>query len=156
MSSVNVLLLAYSADYSLIREAQMAALKLDNVGYALAIDIGDPTSPEGNIHPRRKQEVGRRLSLSCLAMQYNQPLEYLGPQLVHYELSGTGTGVMCSLGSPPPHPSDRQPPSSTSPTLTIFTLLVQLPARRAVASPPFKQVAALLIESNLTFCTDGI
>ena len=32
----------------------MAALKLSNVGYAVAIDLGDPTSPEGSIHLRRK------------------------------------------------------------------------------------------------------
>jgi len=36
----------------------MAALKLPNVGYAVAIDLGDPKSPFGSIHPRRKQEVG--------------------------------------------------------------------------------------------------
>lgn len=65
-----VQLAAYSSDYSLIRQAQMAALKLPLVGYGTAIDIGDPTSPQGNIHPRRKQEVGRRLSLSCRAIQY--------------------------------------------------------------------------------------
>ena len=64
-----VQLAAYTSDYSLIRQAQMAALKLPLVGYGTAIDIGDPTSPEGNIHPRRKQEVGRRLSLSCRAIQ---------------------------------------------------------------------------------------
>ena len=38
-----VQLAAFSADYSKIRQAQMAALKLPRVGYALAIDIGDPT-----------------------------------------------------------------------------------------------------------------
>lgn len=76
-----VQLAGYSADYSLIREAQMAALKLPRVGYAIAVDIGDPTSPEGNIHPRRKQEVGRRLSLSVLALQYNGTAEYLGPEV---------------------------------------------------------------------------
>ena len=32
----------------------MAALKLKDVGYAVAIDIGDLTSPAGCIHPRRK------------------------------------------------------------------------------------------------------
>jgi hypothetical protein len=65
-----VQLAAYESDYSLIRQAQMAALALPKVGYATAIDIGDPTSPLGSIHPRRKQEVGRRLSLSCRAIQY--------------------------------------------------------------------------------------
>ena len=57
-----VQLAAHKQDFSLIREAQMAALKLDDVSYAVAIDIGDPTSPWGAVHPRRKQEVGRRLA----------------------------------------------------------------------------------------------
>eukprot|EP00563_Minutocellus_polymorphus_P017739 CAMPEP_0197720292 /NCGR_PEP_ID=MMETSP1434-20131217/3704_1 /TAXON_ID=265543 /ORGANISM="Minutocellus polymorphus, Strain CCMP3303" /LENGTH=543 /DNA_ID=CAMNT_0043305137 /DNA_START=238 /DNA_END=1869 /DNA_ORIENTATION=+ len=61
-----VQLAAHTTDFSLIREAQMAALKLDDVSYAVAIDIGDPTSPWGAIHPRRKQEVGRRLALAVL------------------------------------------------------------------------------------------
>eukprot|EP00043_Microstomoeca_roanoka_P000473 m.27831 g.27831 ORF g.27831 m.27831 type:complete len:504 (+) comp10338_c0_seq2:59-1570(+) len=94
-----VQLAAYSSDYSLIRQAQMAALQLENVGYAIAIDLGDPTSPEGNIHPRRKQEVGRRLSLSALHLMYNQNVSYLGPQLQSYSLelddeSGTTTATM--------------------------------------------------------------
>lgn len=50
-----VQLAAYGTNYAFIREAQMAALELPRVGYALTIDIGDPTSPEGSIHPRRKQ-----------------------------------------------------------------------------------------------------
>ena len=37
-----------------MREAQMAALKLDLVGYAVAVDLGDPTSPLTAIHSRRK------------------------------------------------------------------------------------------------------
>jgi len=74
-----VQLAAYRADYSLIRNAQMAALKLPKVGYAVAIDIGDPTSPFGDIHPRRKQEVGRRLALSCLNIQYGMKNVHTGP-----------------------------------------------------------------------------
>eukprot|EP00056_Hartaetosiga_gracilis_P020600 m.20567 g.20567 ORF g.20567 m.20567 type:complete len:821 (+) comp8585_c0_seq8:86-2548(+) len=82
-----VQLAAYSSDYAEIRHAQMAALLLDNVAYAIAIDIGDPTSPEGNIHPRRKQEVGRRLHLSALKVIYGQDVENLGPQVVNYTTS---------------------------------------------------------------------
>ena len=48
----------------------MAALKLPKVGYAVAIDIGDAHSPVNPIHPRRKQEVGRRLALSAAKIQY--------------------------------------------------------------------------------------
>jgi len=39
-------------DYSEIRSAQMAATALPNVGYAVAIDLGDPVSPWNSIHPR--------------------------------------------------------------------------------------------------------
>ena len=40
-----------------LRAAQMAALKLPKVGYAVAVDIGDLGSPMGSIHPRRKQAI---------------------------------------------------------------------------------------------------
>lgn len=52
-----------------LRAAQMTALDLPQVGYAVAVDIGDLESPMGSIHPRRKQEVGRRLSLEARRMQ---------------------------------------------------------------------------------------
>ena len=38
---------------------------------AVAIDLGDPTSPYGSIHPRDKQDVGYRLALSARAVVYN-------------------------------------------------------------------------------------
>ena len=44
-------------DYAPIRAAQDAALLLPRVGVAVAIDLGDPTSPIGTQHSRRKQEV---------------------------------------------------------------------------------------------------
>eukprot|EP01043_Picozoa_sp_COSAG02_P022326 COSAG02_NODE_1158_length_14185_cov_21.954778_4_plen_85_part_00 len=56
-------------DFTAVRNAQMAALKLPKVGYAVAIDLGDVRSPVTPIHPRRKQEVGRRLALSALSVQ---------------------------------------------------------------------------------------
>lgn len=55
-----------------LRNAQMVALKLPRVGYAVAIDIGDLESPMGSIHPRRKQEVGRRLSLEARRISYGE------------------------------------------------------------------------------------
>lgn len=57
------------------REAQASALKLPNTGMAVAIDIGDP----GDIHPKNKQEVGRRLALIALALTYEKGGEYAGP-----------------------------------------------------------------------------
>jgi sialate O-acetylesterase len=59
-----------------LREAQLlTARTVPHTGLALAIDIGDG----GDIHPKNKQEVGRRLALIALAEQYGKPLEYSGP-----------------------------------------------------------------------------
>jgi sialate O-acetylesterase len=74
-----VQLAAYSQDFAEMREAQMAALDLRDVGYAVAIDLGDPQSPTGSVHSRRKQEVGRRLSLSALGNRYGKDVVTTGP-----------------------------------------------------------------------------
>ena len=59
-----------------LREAQtMTAKNVPNCGLALAIDIGDA----GDIHPKNKQEVGRRLALNALAQTYGKKIEYSGP-----------------------------------------------------------------------------
>jgi sialate O-acetylesterase len=53
-----------------LRESQWRTVrKVPNTGLAMTIDIGDP----GNIHPRNKQEVGRRLSLIARRMTYGEP-----------------------------------------------------------------------------------
>ncbi len=59
-----------------LREAQaMTAKNVPNCGLALAIDIGDA----GDIHPKNKQEVGRRLALAALAKTYGYRNEWSGP-----------------------------------------------------------------------------
>jgi len=58
-----------------IREAQLETLSLVRTGMAVSIDIGDPD----NIHPRNKQDVGRRLALAARAIEYGEPIEYSGP-----------------------------------------------------------------------------
>jgi sialate O-acetylesterase len=59
-----------------IWEAQTAALKIPNTGMAVLTDIANLT----DIHPKNKQEVGRRLSLWALAKTYGKTgVEYSGP-----------------------------------------------------------------------------
>ena len=85
LSFVYVELAAYAPGetWPFLRAAQQAALQLPRVGMATAIDLADESSPAGAIHPRRKQEVGRRLALTVLAVQYGkQNLVHTGPVLV--------------------------------------------------------------------------
>ncbi|HOW73653.1 MAG TPA: sialate O-acetylesterase [Phycisphaerae bacterium] len=59
-----------------IWEAQLATLSVPNTGMAVITDIGNTK----DIHPKNKQEVGRRLSLWALARTYGrQDLVYSGP-----------------------------------------------------------------------------
>ncbi len=59
-----------------IWEAQQAALSIPHTGMAVTTDIGNIT----DIHPRNKQEVGRRLALWALAKTYDRPVKvYSGP-----------------------------------------------------------------------------
>ncbi|MEE2934745.1 MAG: sialate O-acetylesterase [Planctomycetota bacterium] len=58
-----------------LREAQFDTLSLDKTGMAVTMDIGNLT----DIHPKNKQEVGRRLALSALAKDYGKDLIDSGP-----------------------------------------------------------------------------
>ena len=58
-----------------LREAQLQTLELPRTGMAVAIDIGEAT----DIHPKNKQEVGRRLALIAQGMVYYQDVEFSGP-----------------------------------------------------------------------------
>jgi len=58
-----------------LREAQLQTLSIPDTAMAVTIDIGEPN----NIHPKNKQEVGRRLALAALAKYYGKNMEYSGP-----------------------------------------------------------------------------
>lgn len=66
-----------------IRESQWRTVRrVPNTGLAMTIDIGDPT----NIHPRNKQEVGRRLSLVARHLVYGEKdLVYSGPEFTEMQ-----------------------------------------------------------------------
>ena len=59
-----------------LRESQArVAQTLPGTGLAVTIDIGEAN----DIHPKNKQEVGRRLALAAQAMAYGQKIESSGP-----------------------------------------------------------------------------
>ena len=53
---------------------------MPNNGLAVAIDLADPDNPK-DIHPKNKQEVGRRLALVALEQTYGKTLVSRGPTL---------------------------------------------------------------------------
>jgi sialate O-acetylesterase len=66
-------------------KAQAEAQKIPSVGMAVINDIGDLK----DIHPKNKQEVGRRLALWALAKTYGQPnVVYSGPTFKSMAMEG--------------------------------------------------------------------
>ena len=72
------------SDWAELREAQLQTLHLENTGMAVTIDIGDAT----DIHPKNKQEVGKRLALMALDNLYNQKTISSGPVYESYRIEG--------------------------------------------------------------------
>jgi sialate O-acetylesterase len=61
--------------WPVLRESQTETLRLQNTGMAVAIDIGE----SNDIHPKNKQDVGKRLALAALHTAYGKDVEYAGP-----------------------------------------------------------------------------
>jgi sialate O-acetylesterase len=74
-----------------LREAQSKALSLPETAMTVAIDIGD----SADIHPKNKQEVGRRLSLAARKLAYDEELIYSGP--VYQSMIVTGNKCILSF-----------------------------------------------------------
>jgi sialate O-acetylesterase len=72
-----------------LREAQAQALSLPHTGMAVTIDLGDPA----NVHPRNKQEVGRRLALIARHELYAIPGDWCGPTFKSAEQEGAAMRV---------------------------------------------------------------
>jgi len=58
-----------------IQEEMFKTLKVPNTGMAVTIDIGEA----GNIHPKNKQDVGKRLAIWALADTYGKDIVRCGP-----------------------------------------------------------------------------
>ncbi len=88
-----------------LREAQLMTLALPKTGMAVIIDIGEAN----NIHPKNKQDVGKRLALWALAGSYGKKLEYCGPIYKSMRVEGNkiilhfdhvGGGLVAGGGGP--------------------------------------------------------
>lgn len=82
-----------------LREAQTMTLSLPNTGMAVTTDIGDPD----DIHPRNKQDVGRRLAAIALRDIFRKDIVAGGPAYAGVRNEGekmvvsftnTGSGLM--------------------------------------------------------------
>jgi sialate O-acetylesterase len=63
------------SNWAELREAQTMTLQLPKTGMAVTTDIGNPK----DIHPKNKQDVGKRLAASALKNTYNQIVVPSGP-----------------------------------------------------------------------------
>jgi sialate O-acetylesterase len=86
------------SNWAVLREAQAMTLALPNTAMATAIDIGEA----GDIHPKNKQEVGRRLSLLAKRLVYHKAVQAYGPtyegcktegEKIKISFSETGSGL---------------------------------------------------------------
>ena len=63
------------SNWAELREAQALALREPRTAMAVTIDVGEAD----NLHPRNKQEVGRRLALAALKSVYGRDIVATGP-----------------------------------------------------------------------------
>ncbi len=103
---------AMNSGWGLIREAQRLSLAVTNTGMAVIIDVGDVS----DIHPRNKQDVGRRLAALALAGEFGQDRIASGPLYRDVETKGgklyitfdhVGSGLMAGLKSGLEAPQER-------------------------------------------------
>jgi len=89
----------HGSTWAELREAQNMTLAFPNTGMAVTTDIGE----SNDIHPRNKQDVGRRLAAIALHNVYGKQMEYSGPAYSSMQVEGnkailtfthTGSGLM--------------------------------------------------------------
>lgn len=94
------------SNWAALRESQSEALQLENTAQAVIIDIGEA----GDIHPKNKTDVGKRLALAALHKVYGNDTLYSGPVFKNYSLDGNkvvlefdhlGSGLMLKGGNAP-------------------------------------------------------
>src|SRR5690606_23158907 len=74
---------ATGSTWAELREAQHLTLSLPRTGEAVTIDIGTTN----DIHPRNKQDVGKRLAAIALHDSYGRDVVYSGPEYKRHKVS---------------------------------------------------------------------
>jgi len=69
------------------REAQLLNLSIPKTAMVVAIDNADPLDMQ-NVHPKNKQEIGKRMVLAARAIAYGEKLTYSGPIYDKMEIKG--------------------------------------------------------------------
>jgi sialate O-acetylesterase len=91
--------------WAFLREAQTQLLALDKTGLAVTLDLGETK----NLHPKNKQEVGRRVALVAENLAYGKQVACTGPLFqeakiqngaVRITFSHTDQGLVASDGKP--------------------------------------------------------
>jgi sialate O-acetylesterase len=87
-----------------MRESMLHCLKVTNTGMAVTIDIGE----ENNIHPKNKQDVGKRLALCARQTVYGENIHGQSPLFSLMKIAGntavlffshTGSGLVAKGGT---------------------------------------------------------
>ena len=85
-----------------VRMAQTKCLEIPNTGMAVIVDIGEAR----DIHPKNKQDVGKRLARWALAKDYKKDIVYSGPIYKSHKVEGNkirvefdhvGSGLMAGV-----------------------------------------------------------
>ena len=94
---------AKGSSWAELREAQTMTLSLPNTGMAVTTDIGN----SADIHPKNKQDVGKRLAAIALRNVYKKDIVCSGPMYQSMKVEGTsivinftntGSGLMVKNG----------------------------------------------------------
>ncbi len=64
-----------TSGWVIVQEQMLKTLSVPNTGMAITIDVGEAN----NIHPKNKQDVGKRLALWALGTAYGKAIVYSGP-----------------------------------------------------------------------------
>ena len=80
-----------SSGWVVVQEQMLKTLQVPNTGMAVTVGIGEAD----NIHPKNKQDVGKRLALWALAKTYGQDVVACGP--LYKSMSKKGNRIVISF-----------------------------------------------------------